>query len=57
VFAKVRHRKVRIKGALSQDAICLLVIKRVMAAAKFWHKLKGENQLPKVIQSVIFEEA
>jgi len=54
VFATVRHRTVRTKGALSQDTARLMVFKLVMAAAKTWHKLKGENQLPKVVQGVIF---
>lgn len=54
VFATVRHRTVRTKGALSQDTARLMVFKLVMAAAKTWHKLKGENQLPKVIQGVMF---
>ena len=47
VFATVRHRTVRTKGALSQDTARLMVFKLVMAAAKTWRKLKGENQLPK----------
>ncbi len=55
VFATVRHRTVRTKGALSQDTARLMVFKLVMAAAKTWHKLKGENQLPKVIQGVTFK--
>ena len=42
VFATVRHRTVRIKDALS--------------AAKTWRRLKGENQLPKVVQSVTFTD-
>src|SRR3954470_24403025 len=54
VFATVRHRTVRTKGALSQDTARLMVFKLVMAATKTWHKLKGENQLPKVIQGVTF---
>ena len=54
VFATVRHRTVRTKGALSQDTARLMVFKLVMAAAKTWRKLKGENQLPKVIQGVTF---
>lgn len=29
--------------------------KLVMAAAKTWHKLKGENQLPKVVQGIKFQ--
>jgi putative transposase len=54
VFATVRHRTVRTKGALSQDTARLMVFKLVMAAAMTWRRLKGENQLPKVIQGVTF---
>ena len=31
-----------------------MVFKLVMAAAKTWRRLKGENQLPKVIEGVTF---
>jgi len=55
VFATVRHRTVRTKGALSQDTARLMVFKLVMAAAKTWRRLTGENQLPKVIQGVTFK--
>ncbi|MGH9619188.1 MAG: IS256 family transposase, partial [Bryobacteraceae bacterium] len=54
VFATVRHRTVRTKGALSQDTARLMVFKLVMAAAKTWRRLQGENQLPKVIAGVTF---
>jgi transposase-like protein len=54
VFATVRHRTVRTKGALSQDTARLMVFKLVMAAARTWRRLKGENQLPKVVQGVRF---
>jgi hypothetical protein len=54
VFATVRHRTVRTKGAPSQDTARLMVFKLVMAAAKTWRRLKGENQLPKVVQGVTF---
>ena len=54
VFATVRHRTVRTKGALSQDTARLMVFKLVTAAAKTWRRLKGENQLPKVAQGVTF---
>ena len=54
VFATVRHRTVRAKSALSQDTARLMVFKLVMAAAKTWRRLKGENQLPKVIQGIKF---
>src|SRR5215210_2165900 len=56
VFATVRHRTVRTKGALSQDTARLMVFKLVMAAAKTWRRLKGENQLPKVIRGVTFRD-
>jgi putative transposase len=54
VFATVRHRTVRIKGALSQHTARLMVFKLVMAAAKTWRRLKGEKQLPKVIGGITF---
>ena len=54
VFATVRHRTVRTKGALSQDTARLMVFKLVMTASKTWRRLKGENQLPKVVQGVTF---
>ena len=54
MFATVRHRTVRAKGALSQDTARLMVFKLVMAAAKTWRRLKGENQLPKVVEGVRF---
>src|SRR4051794_270549 len=54
VFATVRHRTVRTKGALSQATARMMVFKLVMTAAKTWRRLKGENQLPKVIQGITF---
>ncbi len=54
VFATVRHRTVRIKGALSQHTARLMVFKLIMTAAKTWRRLKGENQLPKVVRGVTF---
>jgi putative transposase len=56
VFATVRHRTVRTKGALSQDTARLMVFKLVMTAARTWRRLKGENQLPKVIDGVRFKD-
>jgi putative transposase len=54
VFATVRHRTVRTKGALSQDTARLMVFKLVMMAARTWRRLNGENQLPKVVRGVRF---
>jgi putative transposase len=56
VFATVRHRTVRTKGALSQETAKLMVFKLVMAAAQTWRRLKSENQLPKVIEGVTFKD-
>jgi len=56
VFATVRHRTVRMKGALSQATARLMVFKLVMAAAKTWRRLQGQNQLPKVIKGVKFRD-
>ena len=55
VFATVRHRTVRTKGALSPKTAKLMVFKLVNAAAKTWRRLNGENQLPKVVQGVKFQ--
>jgi len=54
VFATVRHRTVRTKGSLSSRTARLMVFKLVSAAAKTWRRLKGENQLPKVVRGVKF---
>ena len=43
VFATVRHRTVRTKGALSATTAKLMVFKLVLAAAKAWRRLKGGN--------------
>ena len=56
MFATVRHRTVRTKGALSQETAKLMVFKLIMAAAKTWRRLKGQNQLPKVIEGVTFKD-
>jgi putative transposase len=55
VLATVCHPGVRPKGALSAMTAKLMVFKLVTAAAKTWRRLKGENQLPKVVQGVKFQ--
>ena len=57
VFATVRHRTARTKGALSQKTAKLMVFKLVQAAAKTWRRLKGANQLPLVIEGVTFTDS
>ncbi|MET4103506.1 putative transposase [Roseovarius sp. MBR-78] len=57
VFATVRHRTVRTKGALSQKTAKLMVFTLIQAASKKWLRLKGRNQLPKVIEGLKFNDA
>ena len=56
VFATVRHRTVRTKGSLSPTTARLMVFKLIMAASKTWRRLKGTNQLPKLIAGVRFND-
>jgi transposase-like protein len=56
VFATVRHRTVRTKGALSPKTARLMVFKLVTAAAKTWRRLKGQTLLPKVVAGVTFKD-
>ena len=56
VFATVRHRTVRTKGALSQKTVKLMVFTLILAASKKWLRLKGKNQLPKVIEGIKFND-
>ena len=56
VFATVRHRTVRTKGALSQKTAKLMVFTLVRAASKKSRKLNGTNQLPRVIEAVRFTD-
>jgi len=56
VFATVRHRTIRTRGALSQKTAKLMVFSLIRAASKTWRRLKGRNQLPKLIQGVKFRD-
>ena len=56
IFATVRHRTVRTKGSLSSNTARLMVFKLVMAAAKSWRRLKGQNQLPKLLAGARFQD-
>src|ERR1700752_4995361 len=56
VFATVRHRTVRTKGLLSPTTAQPRVFKLIIAASKTWRRLKGTNQLPKVIGGVRFQD-
>jgi putative transposase len=56
VFATVRHRTVRTKGSLSPTTAKMMVFNLVIAASKTWRRLKGTNQLPKIIAGVRFTD-
>jgi putative transposase len=56
VFSAVRHGTVRTKGSLSSATAKLMVFKLIMAASKTWRRLNGENQLPKVVEGVRFQD-
>lgn len=55
-FATVRHRTSRTKGALSHETAMIMVFKLLQAAQNSWRKLDGQNQLPKVIRGVKFND-
>jgi putative transposase len=56
VFATVRHRTVRTKGALSQKTAKLMVFTLVRAASTKWRRLTGANQLPRVVEGIKFTD-
>jgi putative transposase len=55
-FATVRHRTKRSKGCLSRTKTRIMVFKLIKAAEKSWLKLRGRNQLPKVITGIKFTD-
>ena len=55
-FATVRHRRVRSRGCLSNKTALAMIYKLAQAAEKSWHRLRGYNQLPKVIIGVKFND-
>ncbi len=55
-FATVRHRTKRSKGCLSMKTMELMVFKVIKEAEKTWLRLRGKNQLPKLITGVKFND-
>ena len=51
-FATVRHRTKPAKDCLSFKTTELIVFKMIREAENHWLKLRGQNQLPKLITSV-----
>ena len=56
VFATVKHQTARSKGRLPHGTAITMIFKLIMAAAKTWRRLKGANQLPKVVQGAKFRD-
>ncbi len=55
-FATVRHRTKRSKGCLSLKTMEVMVFKMIKEAEKTWLRLRGKNQLPKLITGVKFND-
>jgi len=55
-FATVRHRTRRTKGCLKRNTAKVMVFKLIKEAEKRWLRLRGKNQLPKVIQGITFKD-
>ena len=55
-FATVRHRTTRSKGCLSNKTALAMIFKLAQSAEKSWNRLRGHNQLPKVIMGVKFND-
>ena len=55
-FATVRHRTKRSKGCLSRTKTRIMVFKLIKAAEESWLRLRGRNQLPKVITGIKFTD-
>ena len=53
-FATVRHRTRQTKDCLSRDKTQIMVFKLIKAVEKSWLRLRGRNQLPKLITGVKF---
>jgi putative transposase len=55
-FATVRQRTIRSRGCLSNKTALAMIFKLAQAAEKSWHRLRGHDQLPKVICGVKFND-
>ena len=55
-FATVRHRTTRSKGCLSNKTALAMTFKLAQSAEMSWRRLRGYNQLPKIIMGVKFND-
>ena len=55
-FATVRHRTIRSKGCLSNKTALAMTFKLAQSAEASWNRLRGYNQLSKIIIGVKFKD-
>jgi transposase-like protein len=55
-FATVRHRTTRSKGCLSNKTALAMTFKLAQYAEASWNRLRGYNQLSKIIMGVRFKD-
>ena len=55
-FATIRHRSKRAKGCVSRQSMLSMIYKMGMCAEKSWRRLRGFQQLAKVIEGVKFND-
>jgi putative transposase len=55
-FATVRHRTTRSKGCLSNKTALAMTFKLAQSAETSWNRLRGYNQLPKIMMGVKFKD-
>lgn len=55
-FGTIRHRTKRSKGCLTRDGMLHMIFKLGMCAQKNWIRLRGFDDLPKVISGIKFKD-
>ena len=55
-FGTIRHRTTRTKGCLTRDGLLHMMFKLGQCAEKKWRRLRGFQQLPKVIKGIQFTD-
>ena len=55
-FGTIRHRTKRLKGCFSRDGILYMMFKLGMCAEKKWRRLRGFDDLAKVITGTKFKD-
>lgn len=53
-FSTIRQRTARIKGCVSRNRMLAMIYKLGVAAQRHWRRLRGFDQLAKVIRDVRF---